>query len=420
MAHHREELALGLAGLGGLGGQGPRVDGGTLQFLVGHDESGRHDLGQRLGLRTPIGHDQAEQSREQRGHQSGPEHEGRQDLGVEQVASLAGPELELPALPVDIQRRATREGAARVGDAAVEQRAGLSRLLRLADGERDVRSAGFDEPLRELVDANGGVDPARERRRPLLGRARRPSWPVDGQEQQEPGHIALAFDDLDAARQRGLIGDHGTFRGRSPRDARADVEAERAAIAGHRLDARDDVEEGIEAGAFDVERRRPLAANSSFERLDVGAGDPLDPTEADHPVVEEGRHGIDVPAPVGRRGIGLRVDQRPRAVHGLLGRRQPPPHRRQDTIAALLEHAALGAMDLPGHDLPGRHREEQARGEHQGGDAPPTYAPAGGVPMFPGTGRHCHVPTEGHGKTIGSDGRHRQHPAWPAGVPCRA
>ena len=86
---------------------------------------------------------------------------------------------------------------------------------------------------------------------------------VPRQEEQEPRHVTLPFDDLDVPRQRGLPGHHRAFGSPAADDPGADIESEGAAIAPHRLDPGHHVEPRVVPGALDLEGRESRHGESA-------------------------------------------------------------------------------------------------------------------------------------------------------------
>ena len=109
VAHHREELALGEARLGGLFGQRACLRGRLREFVIGPDQPCRHRLGNRFGAGAGVAHREAQESDQQRAQETGAEHDRREDVGVTQAERGSRPELEVPALPFDVEDRASRQ-----------------------------------------------------------------------------------------------------------------------------------------------------------------------------------------------------------------------------------------------------------------------------------------------------------------------
>src|SRR5262245_30863371 len=103
---------------------------------------------------------------------------------------------------------------------------------------------------------------------------------VDRQKQQETRHLPVAFDDSDSLGQYREPAVRRRVGGATTCHARSDIQAQRTEVALGRLDARDDVELVARAGAFDLQIRMTLAAETALERIDLSASNRFDVADA--------------------------------------------------------------------------------------------------------------------------------------------
>ena len=212
----------------------------------------------------------------------------------------------------------------------------------------------------QFIDADRGVDPARERRQPLLvGVEVRPAL-VDRQQEQEAGQLLALVFEVDALGQRqGVLQRRGLGR-RPARGARADVQPQHAVVAVARLDARDDVEPFVLAGALDLEIRHALRAHPRLERLQVGPVHPLGKRQPHHPVVKMPGDGTEIGGPSPRRQMLVGVRHRPRAVEQLGGGVEPRPDHAGEPLRLLLKAGLVHLAHRPPGQPPGGDRDQNA------------------------------------------------------------
>ena len=278
VAHHRQELGLGVVGLCRIARQVLRVGRDMVETGVGGDEMLGH-LRRQMGGPPARVHEREAQAGTQERHQHarGKNHRRQRvravAIGVRAKAEVSRPRPSMkrqPGLP-----HWSGPGCQVTGGV---ERGGRARRPVLREGEIEPVFDRVEQARSQGINPHRRIDPPCQGRGTRLGRAEGFAGAVDRENQQEAGNLAIALDDADALRQDRLSRTHGLLGSDAPDVARADIESKHSVVLFLGFDPGHGVNPLVCPRLLDREVRHALLVESRFQLWNVSAPDAFELT----------------------------------------------------------------------------------------------------------------------------------------------